>query len=109
MPEVRYPVESVPGRISVEVEDDQQVLYMSGEIDAEVVDDYRKQHPASPPIAAVDLASVTFLSSMGLSFLIRATQETRQAGHLPVLRGVNRPARRVMQLAGAIGLFQPAA
>ncbi|SNR79796.1 STAS domain-containing protein [Blastococcus mobilis] len=109
MPELRCAGKSLPGFISVEVEDDQRVLRMSGEIDAEVVDAFREKHPAAPLITAVDLAGVTFLSSAGLSFLIRQTHPGRQAGRLPVLRGVTRPAHRVMQIAGATGLFQPAA
>ena len=56
-------------------------------------------------VAAVDLTDVRFLSSSAVSFLIRQTQPVRDRGQLPGLRGVGGPARRVLELIGAIGLF----
>jgi len=106
-----------PGRITVEADGVGRVLRLSGEIDTAAVAVFGEQHPGggleadpeAPLITAVDLSAVTFLSSAGLSFLIRATRRSRQAGQLPALRGLARPARQVMEIAGVTGMFCSAA
>lgn len=102
---------SLPGAgcISVEVRDGVRVLRLVGEIDAETVAAYRREHPAvTEAVCAVDLAEVRFLSSSAVSFLIRQTQPLRERGQLPVLCGVSGRARRVLELTGASELFAPA-
>lgn len=79
---------------------------MVGEIDAETVSAYqREQSSVVQGVVAVDLSEVRFLSSSAVSFLIRQTRSVRDRGQLPALRGVSAPARRVLELVGAIGLF----
>lgn len=82
------------------------MLRLVGEIDAETVAAYRREHTAvTEPISAVDLTEVRFLSSSAVAFLIRQTQTLRERGQLPVLCGVSSRARRVLELTGASELF----
>ena len=105
------------GRMTVEADGVGRVLRLSGEIDAAAVAVFGEQQrgggleadPEAPLITAVDLSGVTFLSSAGLSFLIRATRCSRQAGQLPALRGLARQPRQVMRIAGVTGMFCSAA
>jgi anti-anti-sigma factor len=117
MPHLLEPSKTALGRITVDVEHGERVLRLAGEIDSDVIETFLACHaatptaagPDAPPITAVDLAEVTFLSSAGLSFLVRQTQAIRRHGSLPVLRGVARPARRAMEITGVTTLFRLAA
>ena len=118
MPHMFEPCEPTGGRITVDSEHGERVLRLAGEIDADVIAVFLDSHsatpasatgPHAPPITAVDLAEVTFLSSSGLSFLVRQTQASRRDGHLPLLLGVARPARRAMEITGITALFRLAA
>lgn len=94
------------GSITVEMRSGAPVLRLVGEIDAETVAAYQRDHsPASATVATVDLAGVRFLSSSAVSFLIRQTQAVRDRGQLPALCGVSAQARRVLELIGVIELF----
>lgn len=94
------------GTIAVETRDGISVLRLKGEIDAETVSAYQRNQPQVPQtITDVDLAEVRFLSSSAVSFLIQQTRPLRDRGQLPVLRGVSSPARRVLELIGAIEFF----
>jgi anti-anti-sigma factor len=106
------------GRIVVDSEPGAQVLRLVGEIDAAAVETFEAEQPlpetADEPstphaIGVVDLSEVTFLSSSGLACLIRLTQPAREQGHLPTLRGLTNPARRILTMTGATRLFHPAA
>ena len=82
------------------------MLRLAGEVDAETVAAYQRDHPSvGQMVAAVDMSEVSFLSSSAVSFVIRQTQPVRDHGQLPALRGVSAPARRVLELIGVIGLF----
>ena len=48
---------------------------------------------------------MTFLDSQGVSFLVRQTRPTRDAGRLPRLPGPSIPALRVLELTGLTVLF----
>jgi anti-anti-sigma factor len=97
------------GCISTTNHGDALVLHLVGEIDAETVAAYeRSRSPVPDGVAAVDLTEVTFLSSSAVSFLIRQTQPVRDRGQLPAVRGISAPARRVLELIGAIRLFATA-
>ena len=97
------------GCISVEDQDGAAVLRLVGEVDAETVAAYQRDHPpVGQMVAAVDLSEVSFLSSSAVSFVIRQTQSVRERGQLPALRGVSAPARRVLELIGVMGLFAEA-
>ena len=93
------------GSITVETRRGAAVLRLVGEIDAETVAAYRRDHPLTPAVAAVDLTEVSFLSSSAVSLLIRQTQAARDGGSLPALCGASPQARRVLELIGAIELF----
>lgn len=104
------------GRISVESEADAYVLRLVGEIDDAAIATFEAASIASsrlrPPenvISIVDLAQVTYLSSAGVSFLLRRTREARSIGGKPLLRGLDNPARRILQLTGVTELFDTAA
>lgn len=94
------------GRITVESGEGTPVLRLVGEIDAETVTAFQRDHsPVGEVLTEVILSEVRFLSSSAVAFLIRQTQPVRDRGQLPLLRGVSAPARRVLQLTGAIELF----
>jgi anti-anti-sigma factor len=83
-------------------------LRLAGDVDASTVAGYEKllRQLGAAVIEVVDLAEVTFLDSSGVAFLVRLTQPARERGQLPVLRGLSgTPARRILQLTGAIKLF----
>ena len=95
------------GRIAAEYEDGRPLLRLVGDIDHEAVDAFAAHQPPPQPIGVVDLSEVTFLSSSALAFLIRLTQVAARTGNQPpVLRGLSRPAHRILTLTGTIGLFQ---
>lgn len=81
------------------------MLALVGEVDFETVAAYQRRHVETTEIVAVDLTEVSFLSSSAVSFVIRQTQAARDRGQRPVIRGVSAPARRVLELVGAIQLF----
>ena len=94
------------GSITVETRGAAAVLRLVGEVDAETVAAYRREHPPAPAaVAEVDLSEVRFLSSSAVSFLIEQTQAVRGRGQLPALCGLSAQARRVLELIGVIELF----
>lgn len=94
------------GSITVELQNGGRLLRLVGEIDAETVAGYHCPPGAdSGEVCAVDLTEVRFLSSSAVSFLIRQTQAARARGELPVVHGVSRSARRVLEMTGASALF----
>jgi anti-anti-sigma factor len=97
------------GRITVQRDGDGHVLRLVGDIDAATIDAYEQSPLDASLISAVDLTGVDFLSSSGVTFLIRQTKPARDRGHLPVLRGLSRRTQRILQLTGALGMFQPVA
>lgn len=98
------------GRITVECERHGHVLLrLVGDIDAATVDAYQQPPLGASVISVIDLAGVEFLSSSGVAFLIRQTQPSRDRGHMPAVRGLSTRAHRVLQLTGAITMFQPVA
>ena len=95
------------GGITVERDGDEVVLRMIGEIDLAVVEAYETgdRLAEAAVITAVDLSQVTYLSSCGIGLLLRQTRRFRDRGDVPTLRGVSRPADRILRLAGIAGLF----
>ena len=105
------------GSIALDSEAGVPTLRLAGEIDLASVEAFEAEAQrgvtgkgsTGQPVGVVDLSEVTFLSSTGLGLLITVTKPARAAGRLPELRGLSRPVRRVLTLAGADGLFQLAA
>ncbi len=86
-----------------------QVLRLVGDIDTEAVTAFEQSGVSDGRVVnVVDLEEVTFLSSTGVSLLIRQTQPARDRGELPVLRGLTHPARRILQITGTAPLFRGA-
>lgn len=105
-----------PGKIWTVQEGDECVLFLQGEIDAATVTAYELETANAPTdadgncpstllIGVIDVASVTFLNSVGVSFLVGQTQTTRDAGHHPALRGPSGATRRILDLTGVSRLF----
>jgi anti-sigma B factor antagonist len=98
-----------PGRIRIAVEDGGAVLFLDGEIDAATVTAYEgapaRDATFEGRVLAVDASGVTFFSSVGISFVLRMTEETRASGRRPVVRGATRPLVRILQLTGLEDLF----
>jgi anti-anti-sigma factor len=95
------------GHITVEWDRDSYVLRLAGDIDDATVDAYQEPPFDASVIGVIDLTEVEFLSSSGVAFLIRQTQPLRDRGHLPAVRGLSARTQRVLQLTGAITMFQP--
>jgi anti-sigma B factor antagonist len=96
------------GAIELESENGVLALRLTGDIDHAAVDWYERRSAEEPPvIGAVDLSGVSYLSSTGVGFLIRATQSARDVGARPLLRGLGGPAARILSLTGAVALFEP--
>jgi anti-anti-sigma factor len=97
------------GCVTVGWEGDTQVLRLAGDIDTDAVVAFEQSGVSDGRvISVVDLKEVTFLSSSGVALLIRQTQPARDQGHLPMLRGLTHPFRRILQLTGAVALFHVA-
>ncbi len=101
------------GSITLEGRGGARVLRLVGEIDDTAVAAYEEGPVASDASAAaqlvidvVDMAEVTYFSSAGVSFLLRHTQEARDQGRPPALRGLANPARRILHLTGVTALFR---
>ncbi len=98
------------GRIAVECEAGLSVLRLVGDIDHEAVDAFEAQQSPPQSIGVIDLSEVTFMGSSALAFLLRLAQVAAGTAHQPpVLRGLSRPAHRILTLTGTIGLFHIAA
>jgi anti-anti-sigma factor len=106
--------QSLTGHIVAHREGNAGVLRLVGEIDDFAVDafcqsplntsvDPRTDHA----IQVIDLSEVTYLSSSGVGLLLRLTRSVRDRGELPELRGLSRPAQRILAHTGAISLFRP--
>jgi anti-sigma B factor antagonist len=97
------------GRITAEWDRDGYVLRLAGEIDTATVEAYQEPPLDAPVISVIDLSEVEFLGSSGLAFLVRQTQHARDRGLLPAVRGLTSQTRRILQITGAMTMFQPVA
>jgi len=94
------------GSIRVEREDQQTVLRLAGEIDMEVVEQVEDLNDWRPPVVdAIDAGGVTFLSSIGVGYLIRVLERSRAQGRSAVLRSVSPSAERVFARTGLTEMF----
>jgi anti-anti-sigma factor len=105
-------VPQTPGRIWLERDGDRAVLHLRGEIDAAAVEAFERAGASEtvvtadqPMVLAVDVNGVSFLNSRGVALLATATKPARAAGHRPVLRAAPRQVLRVLDMTGAIDLF----
>jgi anti-anti-sigma factor len=106
--------QSLVGQIFAHREGDARVLRLVGEIDDFAVDTFWQSSSGTSvdPLTdhafrMIDLSEVTYLSSSGVGLLLRLTRSVRDRGELPELRGLSRPAQRILAHTGAISLFRP--
>ena len=105
----------LPGTITFLHEHGTHVLCLAGEIDTAVVTAFEErataaghsaeQQPAEDVVSIVDVSTVTFIDSVGLTFLVRVTQPARDSGLLPVLLRPAKPVTRILELSGLQRLF----
>jgi anti-anti-sigma factor len=96
----------LPGRITVESENDRWVLYLRGDVDSAVVEWFRdEQRRPSVIVDAIDAGAVTFICSTALALMLRSVEESRAAGRSPVLRASSPAVDRLVQLAGLEAAF----
>jgi anti-anti-sigma factor len=111
MPPNAPPPPHAPGSIRVDIEEGGLVLHLSGEIDSATVDAFQASEAADPGssrvrlVLVVDASAVTFMNSVGVGFLLRRTEATRDAGLRPLLRRPSRSALQVLRLTGTEALF----
>jgi len=96
------------GSITVESRDGGMVLRLEGEVDTATVAAFDAEHPGGNAFAGVwvvDASAVTFLNSVGVRLLVRATEPARAAGIRPVLWHPSRVVEQVLRLTGVDELF----
>lgn len=84
------------------------LVRLTGEIDIAASDALsRVDGGTMPPTTqvVVDLSAVTFLDSVGVSFLVRLATQAREQGRTVVLREVPPAVGEVLALVGASELF----
>lgn len=94
--------------IEVSYDDDATLVRLSGEIDAaasETLDQVDDEVVRARPRLVVDLSAVTFLDSIGVSFLVRLATQARAQDRSVSLREVPPPVGEVLALVGATELF----
>ncbi|MGY1810105.1 STAS domain-containing protein [Blastococcus sp. SYSU D00669] len=101
-----------PGSISIGTEDGEVVLYLRGDIDTATVnafDDGAATAAGDGPgrVSLVDASAVTFISSIGASFLLRQTEAARALGVRPKLRHPSRSTQQLLRITGLADLFDP--
>ena len=93
------------GTISLEPDGHGVVLWLRGDVDAPVVEQFEAAHPETVPVVAVDVGDMTYIDSSGLGFLVRWARATSGAGDPPVLRRPTRRFDQVLDLTGLTPLF----
>lgn len=82
------------------------LVRLVGEIDAAALGTLEQVDGAqSGESLVVDLSAVTFLDSVGVSFLVRLATQAREHGRSVVLREVPPAVAEVLALVGATELF----
>ena len=111
MPPTTPPPPSAQGSIRVGIEDGGLVLHLTGEVDTATVAEFEATEVAGGDssqarlLLVIDASAVTFMNSVGVGFLLRQTEATRNAGLRPLLRRPSRAALHVLQLTGIDKLF----
>ncbi|MGY1692476.1 STAS domain-containing protein [Geodermatophilus sp. SYSU D01105] len=95
------------GSASIETEAGGRVLRLRGEVDVEVVDRLRREHPGGlPPVVAIEAGEVTFLDAACVALLAELARVADRQGRTLVLRSASARVDRVLQLTGVDALFQ---
>lgn len=93
------------GSFRVEQEDAGPVLHLVGDVDQPLVQQMRAAGLDERGLAAVQVGSVGYIDSTGLSMLVRWAQAAAREGRPAVLRAASPRFRKVLDLAGISLLF----
>jgi anti-anti-sigma factor len=94
------------GSILLEREEDQTVLRLVGEIDMDVVERLASINNWRPPVVdAIDAGGVTYLSSMGVGYMVRVLERSRAQGRAALVRSASPMAKRVLSRSGLAEMF----
>ncbi len=92
---------SLPGSVSLRPGAAGDELWLSGEVDTAVVQDFERVHGAEPRVVtALDCGEVTYIGSLGVTLLVRWARATRLSGGTAVLRRSSPRLDRVLVLTG---------
>jgi anti-sigma B factor antagonist len=89
----------------VEHEDAGPVLHLVGDVDQPLVQQVRAAGLDERELVAVQVGSVGYIDSAGLTMLVRWARSAAREGRPAVLRGASPRFRRVLDLAGISVLF----
>ncbi len=93
------------GAFRVVHEDAGPVLHLLGDVDEPLVRRMRAEGVDVHDLIAVQVASVGYIDSTGLSMLVRWAQSAAREGRPAVLRSASPRFRKVLDLAGISVLF----
>ncbi len=93
------------GDFRVVQEDAGPVLHLLGDVDEPLVQSMRAAGLDERDLVAVQVASVGYIDSTGLSLLVRWAQSAARNGRPAVLRDASPRFRRVLDVAGISVLF----
>lgn len=94
------------GDLRVEHEAEGPVLWLRGEVDAAVVQEFECRWTATPPpLIAIDAGETTFVDSSAVAFLLRWARAASILGTTAVLRRSSPRLDRVLDLMGLTSIF----
>ena len=93
------------GTFRVVQEDAGPVLHLLGDVDEPLVRRMRAEGVDERELVAVQVGSVGYIDSGGLTMLVRWARSAAREGRPAVLRGASPRFRRVLDLAGISVLF----
>ncbi len=93
------------GSITLEQDGAGAVLWLKGDVDAPVVEDFEASNPETVPVDVVDVGDMTYIDSSGLGFLVRWARASSGAGRTLLLRRPTRRFDQVLDLTGLTPLF----
>jgi anti-anti-sigma factor len=94
------------GSFRVHAETGGHVLFLSGDIDAPVMERLSRDHGVEGlRIIAVDVGEVQYIDSTALSFLATWAENARRDGRRAEIRHANQRFDRVLEVAGLASLF----
>jgi anti-anti-sigma factor len=91
---------SLPGSITVEIQDGRRVLCLTGDLDSAVVAHFKTQQGRAPVVVdAIDAGTVTFIGSAGLALMLMSWEASVTAGRRPVLDASSRSVDRLLAMS----------
>ena len=88
------------GSIELTLSGGHRSLRLTGEVDTWLVESFEASIPGAIAFDSCDLSGVTFMAVRGLTLLTVWADESRAAGHAPILRGIPLCVQRLLDLAG---------